>query len=154
MCIRDRSTSPGYAELQFKLGKSYAALPGGWQAEKRSANLRRAIACYKAVLTVYTVQDAPLDYAETQIELGNVYMQLSDDDQVENLHQAIACYKEALNVWLRDVTASGFLQPVIVQEKLTSAYLDLARLYLKQGKVDRIQALYQEIKKFYSYDHP
>jgi tetratricopeptide (TPR) repeat protein len=148
------STSPGYAELQFKLGKSYAALPGGWQAEKRSANLRRAIACYKAVLTVYTVQDAPLDYAETQIELGNVYMQLSDDDQVENLHQAIACYKEALNVWLRDVTASGFLQPVIVQEKLTSAYLDLARLYLKQGKVDRIQALYQEIKKFYSYDHP
>lgn len=146
------STSPGYAELQFKLGKSYAALPRGWQAEKRSANLRRAIACYKAVLSVYTMHNAPLDYAETQIELGNVYMQLSDDDPVENLHQAIACYKKALSVWLKNMTGAASLQPIIVQEKLTSAYLDLARLYLKQGKVDRIQALYREIKQLYAHD--
>ena len=140
----------GYAELQFKLGKSYAALPGGWQAEKRSVNLRRAIACYKAVLTVYTLEQAPFDYAQTQIELGNIYMQLKDGDPAENLKDAITCYKEALRFWLKDVSSVGSLQPAIAQEKLTSAYLDLARLYVKQGRTEYVHALYQEIRQLYA----
>ncbi|MGC9396630.1 MAG: hypothetical protein ACP5J4_17435, partial [Anaerolineae bacterium] len=143
-------TSSGYAELQFKLGKSYAALPSGWQTEKRSVNLRRAIACYKAVLTVYTLENAPFDYAQTQIELGNIYMQLKDGDPAENLQDAIACYKEALRFWIRDVSSIGSLQPAIAQEKLTSAYLDLARLYVKQGRIEHVHALYQEIRQLYA----
>ena len=143
-------TSSGYAELQFKLGKSYAALPGGWQAEKRSVNLRRAIACYKAVLTVYTLEHAPFEYAQTQIELGNIYMQLKDGDQAENLKDAVACYKAALRFWLRDVSSIGALQPAIAQEKLTSAYLDLARLYVKQDRIEHVHALYQEIRELYA----
>jgi tetratricopeptide (TPR) repeat protein len=143
-------TSSGYAELQFKLGKSYAALPGGWQAEKRSVNLRRAIACYRAVLSVYTREQAPFDYAQTQIELGNIYMQLKDGDPAKNLQDAIHCYKEALRFWIRDINSIGSLQPVIAQEKLTSAYLDLARLYVKQGRTEYVHALYQEIRQLYA----
>jgi tetratricopeptide (TPR) repeat protein len=144
------TSSAGYAELQLKLGKTYAALPGGWQAEKRSANLRRAMACYKAVLTVYTIEAAPFDYAQTHVELGNIYMQLKDGDQEENLRAAIASYKEALRCWLKDITSVGSLYPAIAQEKLTSACLDLARLYVKQGRVEHIQALYQEIRQLYA----
>ena len=144
------TSSAGYAELQFKLGKTYAALHGGWQAEKRSVNLRRAIACYKAVLSVYTIEAAPFDYAQTHVELGNIYMQLKDGDQEENLRAAIACYKEALRSWLRDITSVGSLYPAIAQEKLTSACLDLARLYVKQGRVEHIQALYEEIRQLYA----
>lgn len=143
-------TSSDYAELQFKLGKSYAALPGGWQAEKRSVNLRRAIACYKAMLTVYTLEHAPFDYAQTQIELGNIYIQLKDGDPAENLKDAITCYKAALRFWLRDVSSIGSLQPAIAQEKLTSAYLDLARLYVKQGRIEHVHALYREIRQLYA----
>ena len=151
VALRDAGrTSSGYAELQFKLGKSYAALPGGWQAEKRSVNLRRAIACYKAVLTVYTLEHAPFDYAQTQIELGNIHMQLKDGDLAGNLQDAIACYREALRFWLRDVSSIGSLQPAIAQEKLTSAYLDLARLYVKQGRIEHVHALYQEIRELYA----
>lgn len=140
----------GYAELQFKLGKSYAAMPGGWQTEKRSVNLHRAIACYKAVLTVYTLEHAPFEYAQTQIELGNIYMQLKDGDPAENLKDAVTCYKAALRFWLRDVSSIGSLQPAIAQEKLTSAYLDLARLYVKQGRIEHVHALYQEIRQLYA----
>ncbi|MBN2391299.1 MAG: tetratricopeptide repeat protein [Anaerolineae bacterium] len=143
-------TSSGYANLQFKLGKSYAVLPGGWQAEKRSVNLHRAIACYKAVLTIYTLEQAPFDYVQTQIELGNIYMQLKEGDPARNLKDAIACYKEALRFWLRDVSSIGSLQPAIAQEKLTSAYLDLARLYVEQGRIEHIHALYKEIRELYA----
>ena len=113
-------------------------------------NLRRAIACYKAVLTVYTREHAPFDYAQTQIELGNIYMQLKDGDPAENLKDAIVCYKEALRFWIRDVSSIGSLQPAIAQEKLTSAYLDLARLYVKQGRIEHVHALYQEIRQLYA----
>lgn len=144
--------SPGYAELQFKLGKTYAALPSGWHSEKRSENLRQTIACYRAVLSVYSIENAPLAHAETQLELGNVYMQLNDGDRAENLQLAIGCYKKALRVWLNDTASTGALQPAIAQEKLTSAYLDLARLYIAGGQTDSVQALYREIQQLYADD--
>ncbi len=143
-------SSGGYAELQLKLGKTYAALPGGWHAEKRSVHLRRAIDCYKAVLTVYTRESAPFDYAQTHVELGNIYMQLKDGDQEENLQAAIACYQEALRCWLKDIPSVGSPYPLIAQEKMTSACLDLAHLYIKQGRIERIQGLYQEIRQLYA----
>ena len=153
IAVRDGAhASATHAGGHLKLGASYAALPGGWQAEKRSVNLRRVIARYKAILTVYTLERTPFDHAETQIELGNIYMQLKDGNLVENMQDAIACYREALRFWLRDVGSIGALQPAIAQEKLTSAYLDLARLYVKLGHTEHVHALYQEIRQLYADD--
>lgn len=148
----EKRATMGHTGLPFKLGETYAALPNGWLAEKRSVHLRRAIACYKAVLTVYTLEHAPIEHVQTQIELGNIYMQLKDGDPAENLQDAIACYKEALRFWLRDIASVGSLQPAITQEKLTSAYLDLARLYVKQGRAERVHTLYREIRHLYADD--
>ena len=84
-------------------------------------NLRRAIACYKAALRVYTEADFPTDWAMTQNNLGAAYADLPTGDRGKNLRRAIACYKAALRVY----TEANFpTKWAMIQNNLGIAYAD------------------------------
>jgi predicted ATPase len=83
-----------WARTQNNLGVAYRNLPTG----DRSENLANAIACYEAVLRVWTERDFPADWAMTQNNLGVAYSDLPTGDLSENFAKAIACYEAALRV--------------------------------------------------------
>ena len=56
----------------------------------------RPSAATPQALRFYTPEAAPLDYAGTQINLGNAYAEFPGGDRSANLQQAIGCYTEAL----------------------------------------------------------
>ena len=82
------------AGTQNNLGNAYGYLPGD-----RGENLKRAIACYKASLRMYTERDFPLDWAMTKNNLGSAYGQLPTGDRGENVTRAIECFEETLRVY-------------------------------------------------------
>jgi tetratricopeptide (TPR) repeat protein len=100
------------------LGDAYRYLPAG----DKSKNLRRAIECYEAALTVYTSQASPYDYAGTQNSLGAAYTNLPTGDRTENLRRAIGCYKAALTIYTPQTTPLEYAR---TQSNLGSAYADL-----------------------------
>ncbi|MDI9601533.1 MAG: tetratricopeptide repeat protein [Acidobacteriota bacterium] len=86
------------AGIQNNLGNAYGDLPTGDRCE----NLRRAIECYEAALTVYTEEAAPHQWARTQNNLGNAYQKLPTGDRGENLRRAMEYYEAALRVWTEE----------------------------------------------------
>jgi hypothetical protein len=50
-------------------------------------------------LQVRTREAFPLDWAQTQNNLGNAYWSLPTGDRAANLQQAIACYQAALQIF-------------------------------------------------------
>ena len=60
-----------------------------------SINVRRSIACFEAALGVFTASDFPSQWANTQNNLGNAYVQLPTGDRGENLRHAIDCFELA-----------------------------------------------------------
>ncbi len=87
----ERDFPQAWAGTQNNLGIAYANLPTG----DRSANLRRAIACYEAALRVWTERDFPQNWAGTQNNLGLAYANLPTGDRGDNLRCAIACFEAA-----------------------------------------------------------
>ncbi|PSB42333.1 hypothetical protein C7B67_25460 [filamentous cyanobacterium Phorm 6] len=65
----------------------------------RADNLERAIAFYKAALTVYTLEDFPEDWAMTQNNLALAYSNRINGSRADNLKRAIAFYEAALTVY-------------------------------------------------------
>jgi tetratricopeptide (TPR) repeat protein len=65
----------------------------------RADNLERAIAFYKAALTVYTLEDFPEDWAMTQNNLALAYSNRINGSRADNLERAIAFYEAALTVY-------------------------------------------------------
>jgi len=83
-----------WAVLYHELGTAYANLPSGSQ----TANLRISIGCYERSLSVYTPEEAPLEYAITCIDLGNACADLPVGDRTENYYRAITYYEKALAI--------------------------------------------------------
>lgn len=83
-----------WANTQNNLGNAYRYLRTG----DRGENLAKAIACYEAVLQVYTEQGFPESWAIAQNNLGIAYGNLLTGDRGENVAKAIACYEAALRV--------------------------------------------------------
>jgi tetratricopeptide (TPR) repeat protein len=104
--------------MQNCLGIAYANLPTG----DRGENLVRAVGCFEQVLTVYTPETAPLNYAGTQHNLGNVYADLPTGDREENLACAIACYMQASRFWTPEAVP---FQYAMTQNDLGNAYAQL-----------------------------
>lgn len=86
--------SDRWAITRNNLGNAWADLPTG----DRGENLRKAIECYEAALTVLTKQAHPVDWAMTQNNLGVAWQNLPTGDSGENLRAAIECYEAALTV--------------------------------------------------------
>ena len=89
-----------WATTQNNLGNAYSDLPTG----DRAANLQKAIAAYKAALTVRTEKDFPVDWAMTQNNLGLGYTHVTGGNRTENLKNSKVCFEAALRVY----TESGF----------------------------------------------
>jgi hypothetical protein len=106
---------------QNNLGNAYSDLPLG----SRDDNLRRAIACYVAVLRVCTEAGFPADWATTQNNLGNAYWNLPSGNRDDNLRRAIACYEAALRVRTERHNPADWAN---TQFNLGLAHLGLAQL--------------------------
>ena len=50
-------------------------------SKNKAEDLKKSIAAYEAVLTVYTKEAYPAEWAKTQNDLGNAWSQLSDGRQ-------------------------------------------------------------------------
>ncbi len=88
----------------------------------RSANLRRAIACYDAALRVCTESASPATWAMTQNNLGVAYRSLPTGDRSANLRRAIDCYEAALRVRTEADSPADWAQ---TQNNLGNAYRSL-----------------------------
>jgi hypothetical protein len=69
---------------------------------ERDENLQRAIAAHEAALTVYTKETHPIEWARTQINLGNAWRDLPTGDKRESICRAIAAYQAALTIYTRE----------------------------------------------------
>ncbi|NEP52110.1 MAG: tetratricopeptide repeat protein, partial [Moorea sp. SIO3C2] len=84
-------------------------------------NLEIAIVSYEVLLTVFTFEAFPQDWATTQTNLGIAYCDRIKGDRAENIEQAIAHYRNALKIR----TKSAFPQDwAITQNNLGIAYCD------------------------------
>jgi CHAT domain-containing protein len=86
----------------------------------RASNLEIAIAGCEIVLTVYTRDTFPNDWAQTQNNLGNAYLYRIRGERAENLEQAIDCYEKALQVHTRNQFPQDWAR---LQNNLGNAYI-------------------------------
>ncbi|MCL1474718.1 CHAT domain-containing protein [Argonema antarcticum] len=86
----------------------------------RASNLEIAIAGCEIVLTVYTRNTFPKDWAQTQNNLGNAYLYRIRGERAENLEQAIGCYEKALQVHTRKQFPQDWAR---LQNNLGNAYI-------------------------------
>ncbi|NJM70152.1 MAG: CHAT domain-containing protein [Scytonema sp. RU_4_4] len=68
----------------------------------KASNMEIAIAGYEVVLTVFTRDAFPQDWASTQNNLGNAYSDRILGEKAQNLEMAIASFSAALSVLTRD----------------------------------------------------
>jgi CHAT domain-containing protein len=85
----------------------------------KASNMEIAIASYEAVLTVYTRDAFPQQWAATQNNLGAAYSDRILGEKAQNIEQAIASYKAALEVYTRDAFPQ---QWATTQNNLGNAY--------------------------------
>jgi tetratricopeptide (TPR) repeat protein len=119
-----------WAKAQNLLGAAYYS----------GAKLGRAVKCYQRALQYRTPDAAPLEYAETQNNLGVAYTCLATTD-FTYLKRAVECFQRALEHLTPDSTP---LQYFIVQGNIGAAYLRLADFDLK----DRAANLKRAIEYF------
>ncbi|NER39108.1 MAG: SEL1-like repeat protein [Oscillatoria sp. SIO1A7] len=140
---RDRpETNQAIGSVLYKLAFDIQQLPLG----SRANNIEIAIACYEAVLEVFSREAFPLDWATTQNNLGTAYHYRIRGERAENLEIAIACYREALKVYTRE----AFLQDwATTQNNLGLAYSD--RIIGERAEnIEIAIACYREALKVYS----
>jgi CHAT domain-containing protein/tetratricopeptide (TPR) repeat protein len=103
-----------WAAVQYELAEIYQSYR---LLDNQSEHQEKAINHFEATLAVYTPDTHPLDYAQTQMDLGNAYATRQADNQQDNYEQAISHYEAALRT-LHPLT-SGW---AIVHLNLSVAY--------------------------------
>ena len=67
------------------------------ERESGTARIEEAVAAYREALKEYTRKNAPLNWAATQINLGNALASLGERESgTARLEEAVAAYREAL----------------------------------------------------------
>ncbi|MCU1264540.1 MAG: hypothetical protein JWM21_858 [Acidobacteria bacterium] len=103
--FRDERISTGefaaeLATAKFLMANSKASLAGSSQGAEKSRLLTEAIAEYRQILTLYTPEHSPREWALTQTNLGNALQDLvylvGGPDSFKHLKEAEAAYKEAI----------------------------------------------------------
>jgi CHAT domain-containing protein len=104
----------------FKFSELIRTFPLG----NRANSIEIAIAGYEIVLTVFTRDRFPEDWAKIQINLGVTYSDRIRGERAENLEQAIACYHAALEEFPRSDFPKEW---AMGQDNLGCAYLHRIR---------------------------
>jgi tetratricopeptide (TPR) repeat protein len=98
----------------------------------RATNVEIAIIGYEIVLTVYTQDTDPKNWAMVQHNLGKAYSLRIRGERADNLEQAIACYHQALE----EFTRSRFpVDWAMTQNDLGKAYSERIR----GGRADNLE---------------
>ncbi len=116
------------AEIIGNFGTLIAQFPSGNKAN----NIEIAIACYETSMQVFTREHYPEDWAKTQLNLGNIYIERVKEDKADNIEGAISYCQAALQV----LTRQAFPQPwAIAQMTLGTAYINR----IKEDKAENIE---------------
>lgn len=98
---------------------SFSNMIGQFPLGKRAINLEIAIAGYEAITLFFTNGAFPFEWALTQMNLGNVYIDRIRGEKAENIERTIQCYQQALSVFTREVFPTNWAE---TQTNLGSAY--------------------------------
>lgn len=145
-----RESPIDYANLQNSLGAIHWRLSqyaGGASPAKHQPqhHLAQAVAAYGEALVHRTAQDAPLEYAMVQNNLGIAYWSLAQHQQpVFLLEQAIAAYEAALKYRTVAAAPAGC---AATANNLGTAYWDLAQQATVAGE-RRIATLHQAVAAY------
>ena len=94
-----------WAQVQNGLGNAHSQLGIRVAGEAAQQHLERAVAAYRAALTVYTKQALPQDWAGTQNNLGLALRDQASQSQggegTELLRLAVSAFREALTVYTK-----------------------------------------------------
>ncbi|MBD0308121.1 MAG: tetratricopeptide repeat protein, partial [Microcoleus sp. T1-bin1] len=90
----------------------------------RADNLEISMAAYEIVLSVRTFETKPEKWAQTQNNLGNVYLYRIRGERADNIEKAILCYQDALKVRTRDAFPTDW---ATTQNNLAAAYYSRIR---------------------------
>ena len=85
----------------------------------KASNMEIAITGYKIVLTVYTREAFPQEWAKTHNNLGAAYSERITGEKAENIEQAIAAFAAALSVYTREAFPQEW---AMTQNNLGAAY--------------------------------
>jgi CHAT domain-containing protein len=111
---------------------SFSNMIGQFPLGKRAINLEIAIAGYEAINLFFTQEIFPLEWAITQMNLGNVYIDRIRGEKAENLERAIQAYQQALSVLTREAFPTDW---AMTQTNLGCAYSNR----LKGDKADNFE---------------
>ncbi|NEO41263.1 MAG: CHAT domain-containing protein [Moorea sp. SIOASIH] len=115
---------------------------------EKVSNIEIAITGYEVVLTVYTREAFPIEWAITQNNLGIAYAYRIKGEKAQNIENSIACYKEALRVY----TFEAFpIEWATTQNNLGHDYYDR----IKGEKAQNIEnsiACYQQALRVYTFE--
>ncbi|MBW4495406.1 MAG: CHAT domain-containing protein [Oscillatoria princeps RMCB-10] len=118
--IDDPEQAEGFAALIGNIAIKISDFPRG----RRADNLEIAIAAHEIVLSVFTRETNPKQWAMTQNNLGEAYRKRIKGERADNLEKAIALYTAALSVYTREAFPEYW---ATTQNNLGIAYSDRIR---------------------------
>lgn len=149
-------------QVELQEAKFIAATIGGFSnlmaqfpLGDKAKNLEIAITGYEIVVTVFTREASPNEWATTQNNLGNAYRNriqddLADEDRLavraDHLERAIACYEQALQIYTRKAFPQDW---AMTQNNLGNAYRDRIQGD-RAGNLERAIACYKQALEIYT----
>ncbi|MCA9889901.1 MAG: toll/interleukin-1 receptor domain-containing protein, partial [Anaerolineae bacterium] len=125
------------AASQNTLAQAYRRYPQGSQVR----NLQKAILIFQEALLIRTVETSPRDFAITQNNLGNAYLNLSRyQDPEMNLQKAITAYENALTFYTTKTSPSHY---ATIQNNLGNAYAHLTRFMHPETNLQKAISSYE-----------
>ena len=121
----------------------------------KANNSEIAITGYEIVVTVFTREANPNEWATTQNNLGNAYRNRIQDDladqdrlavRADRLERAIACYEQALQIYTRKAFPQDW---AMTQNNLGNAYRDRIRGN-RADNLERAIACYRQASEIYT----
>ncbi|MCP6763241.1 MAG: CHAT domain-containing protein [Fischerella sp. CENA71] len=114
----------------------------------KASNMEIAITGYEIVLTVFTQQASPKEWAMTQNNLAYAYVERRLGKHSENIEQVINCFQEALKVYTSDTDPQ---QWAVTQNILSAFYLD-RKLGKRAQNLELAMNCCQEVLKVVTFD--
>jgi len=92
----------------------------------KASNVEIAIAGYESILRVYTEEDFPELWADTQVNMGRAYSQRIKGGKADNIEQEILCLQNALRVFTLESSKDNWLLAI---NNLGCTYASLAEIH-------------------------
>ncbi|MBD2337435.1 tetratricopeptide repeat protein [Calothrix sp. FACHB-156] len=116
-----KKLQPDEAQLIATYISNFSILLTQFPLGSRARNIEIAITGYEIVLTVFTREVFPKNWAGTQALLGNAYRDRISGNKAENLEQALTYFLAALQIFTRDDFPQDW---ALTQISLGEAYIN------------------------------